>query len=122
MKEEIPTNSEPNVDVPERITASAFLYKYYSDDFTTIHEELFTAPNHVLAMEKLEEKYPNYSYVARKKSLEDGFVTSKGRFVDRYEAMKIAKAQGQVEDNAKTRVFPILDSYSLKDESKPKDD
>ena len=42
---------------------------------------------------------------------DQGFYTSKGRFVDRYEAYKIAKIAGQVEDKKYKMVLYSADLY-----------
>ena len=65
-------------NTPEEVKESALRYK----------GEIFTGFLHVYALDKLDTKYPNWQKDGGK--VEDGFITTKGRFVDRDEADKLA--------------------------------
>lgn len=54
---------------------------------------LFTGKRHSDIYEMVFNSYKSIYYLPH----EEGFVTSKDRFVDRYEAIEIAKANGQFE-------------------------
>ena len=68
---------------PERITDAAMMYK----------GKMFTGRRHY----EIIRDIVNECKVKRAKG-EQGFVTDKGRFVDRSEALKIAISSGQVEE------------------------
>lgn len=64
---------------PEEVKESALRYQ----------GEVFTGLLHVHALDNLETKYPNWQKDGGK--VEDGFVTNRGRFIDRDEADKLAR-------------------------------
>ncbi len=88
-----------NLDIKERIKASAVRYK----------GQIFTGQTHGDALLVLEEAFPDY----RAREVEDGFVTSSGRYVDRTEAREIAKKNDQIKPGPGTS-SDILDSNYLK--------
>jgi|GEM_PF-3555520 hypothetical protein len=63
-----------------------------------LNGELFTASNHILALVKLKEKYPDWQQ--KGVPTKDGFLTTSGRFVDREEAFKIAEQADQLDSDA----------------------
>lgn len=73
-------------DNKESITTAAILYA----------GEIFTGLMHADALQAILRKYPELKLSAST-GLTDGFMTSKGRFVDRQEAGAIAKAAQQIE-------------------------
>ena len=88
------------VDIPERIVCSAcqvFVDERdgTNEDGSEIIHEVYGLRHYDQFMRKqireLEKQY-NYALL----DWEQGFLTNKGRFVDRKEAMEIAKAQNQV--------------------------
>ena len=88
------------VDIPERIVCSAcqvFVDERdgTNEDGSEIIHEVYGLRHYDPFMRKqikeLEKQY-NYDLL----DWEQGFLTNKGRFVDRKEAMEIAKAQNQV--------------------------
>lgn len=67
---------------PEEIKESALRFK----------GEVFTGFLHVHALDQLELKYPNWKQLQNAgEVIEDGFITTVGRFVNREEAQKIAQ-------------------------------
>lgn len=88
------------VDIPERIVCSAcqvFVDKRdgANEDGSEIIHEVYGVRHYDLFMHKqLDELEKNYKYPLL--DWEQGFLTNKGRFVGRKEAMEIAKAQNQV--------------------------
>jgi hypothetical protein len=67
---------------PEEVKESALRFK----------GEVFTGFLHVHALDKLELKYPNWKQLQNGgEVIEDGFITTVGRFVNRDEAQKIAQ-------------------------------
>ena len=73
-------------DAKESITTAAILYA----------GEIFTGLMHADALQAILRKYPELQ-LNTSTGLIDGFMTSKGRFVDRQEAGAIAKAAQQLE-------------------------
>lgn len=78
-------NFEDPTPSPEKVTKAAI----------RVHGEIFTGKTHGEAMIQMEEKYPDW--LESKASVEDGFITSTGRFINREEAGKIALDTGQIE-------------------------
>lgn len=74
----------------ETVGSAALMYK----------GERYEGANHGFALGDILDKYPH----ADMKSIDQGFTTSKGRFVSREEAFDIAKAQNQIEPH----VLPSL--------------
>lgn len=72
--------------VPEKIATAAI----------RMDDRIFTGENHMAAIAKMKKEYPNWEEDENLK-LEDGFLTNKGRFVERDEAGLIAKQAGQLE-------------------------
>jgi hypothetical protein len=58
-------------------------------------KDVFQGANHGDALDNLREAYPYEKYKEAVNSLEEGFVTSHGRFVGREEALDIAKRGSQ---------------------------
>ncbi len=77
---ESPKNKE------ETISAAAIEYE----------GEIFRGRNHAEAIMEMEMKIPDYE----PNKVRDGFVTSTGRYVERDEALEIAKRQGQTKPSA----------------------
>lgn len=71
--------------VPESISLAALMYR----------GEVFSGASHKDIALKLKRKYSDASKISVEE-LEDGFLTSTGRFVSREEATEIAKACGQI--------------------------
>lgn len=94
MNESYPSGTQEAAQ--ESIKAAALRYK----------GEIFTGPTHADAVCVLEETYPDY----RAREVEDGFVTSTGRYVDRDEALAIAQGKDQVKPGGPS---DILDSNFL---------
>ena len=88
------------VDIPERIVCSACQVFVDERDGTNedgseiIHEVYGLRHYDSLMRKQIKELEKQYNYALL--DWEQGFLTNKGRFVDRKEAMKIAKEQGQV--------------------------
>lgn len=88
------------VDIPERIVCSAcqvFVDKRdgTNEDGNEIIHEVYGLRHYDPFMRKqIKELEKQYKYALL--DWEQGFLTNKGRFVGRKEAMKIAKAQNQV--------------------------
>ena len=88
------------VDIPERIVCSAcqvFVDKRdgTNEDGSEIIHEVYGLRHYDPFMRKqIKELEKQYNYALL--DWEQGFLTNKGRFVDRKEAMEIAKAQNQV--------------------------
>jgi len=73
--------------------------------------EIIAGVNHAFAIMQLERNYPRANIT----SLEEGFLTSSGRFVDRREAAEIADQAAQTdEEGVESRSNPEeLDSSEL---------
>lgn len=88
------------VDIPERIVCSVcqvFVDKRdgTNEDGSEIIHEVYGLRHYDPFMRKqIKELEKQYNYALL--DWEQGFLTNKGRFVDRKEAMEIAKAQNQV--------------------------
>lgn len=88
------------VDIPERIVCSAcqvFVDERdgTNEDGSEIIHEVYGLRHYDQFMRKqIKELEKQYNYALL--DWEHGFLTNKGRFVDRKEAMEIAKAQNQV--------------------------
>lgn len=88
------------IDIPERVVCSAcqvFVDKRdgTNEDGSEIIHEVYGVRHYDQFMHKqLDALEKNYKYPLL--NWEQGFLTNKGRFVGRKEAMKIAKAQNQV--------------------------
>lgn len=88
------------VDIPERIVCSACQVFVDERDGTNedgseiIHEVYGLRHYDSLMRKQIKELKKQYNYALL--DWEQGFLTNKGRFVDRKEAMKIAKEQGQI--------------------------
>lgn len=88
------------VDIPERIVCSAcqvFVDKKdgTNEDGSEIIHEVYGLRHYDQFMRKqIQELEKQYNYALL--DWEQGFLTNKGRFVDRKEAMEIAKEQGQI--------------------------
>ena len=88
------------VDIPERIVCSVcqvFVDKRdgTNEDGSEIIHEVYGLRHYDPFMRKqIKELEKQYNYALL--NWEQGFLTNKGRFVDRKEAMEIAKAQNQV--------------------------
>ena len=88
------------VDIPERIVCSVcqvFVDKRdgTNEDGSEIIHEVYGLRHYDLFMRKqIKELEKQYNYALL--DWEQGFLTNKGRFVGRIEAMEIAKEQGQV--------------------------
>ena len=86
--------------IPERIVCSACQVFVDEKDGTNedgsliIHEVYGLRHYDSLMRKQIKELEKQYKYALL--DYEQGFITNKGRFVDRKEAMKIAKAQNQV--------------------------
>lgn len=85
--------------------------------------EVFTGQMHFMAMEQAKVALTNFDEL--KETMEQGFVTTTGRFIDREEAGKLADAVGQLEhlsegehDSAVRR----LDSHNLTELKKLEED
>jgi len=73
----------PTEGTEEQETISAAAIRY--------EDELYTGTNHGQALDQLMEARPRF----KEKDIEEGFVTSTGRFVNRREADQIAFNAGQ---------------------------
>lgn len=88
------------VDIPERIVCSACQVFVDEKDGTNedgsliIHEVYGLRHYDPLMRKQIKELEKQYKYALL--DYEQGFLTNKGRFVGREDAMKIAKEQGQV--------------------------
>lgn len=88
------------VDIPERIVCSAcqvFVDERdgMNEDGSEIIHEVYGLRHYDSLMRKqIKELEKQYNYALL--DWEQGFLTNKGRFVDRKEAMEIAKEQGQI--------------------------
>lgn len=88
------------VDIPERIVCSACQVSTDKRDGTNedgseiIHEVYGLRHYDPFIRKQIKELEKQYKYALL--DWEQGFLTNKGRFVGRKEAMKIAKAQNQV--------------------------
>ncbi|MDD5318797.1 MAG: hypothetical protein PHF79_03215 [Candidatus Pacebacteria bacterium] len=71
--------------------------------------ELFTAHSHAEAFLLLEKARPNFI----DSEVHDGFITTTGRFVDRDEALEIAKQTQQVSPSRLKRGENVLDSKEI---------
>ena len=77
--------------------------------------EIVTGVNHALATRQLEKMHPDWQKMSTE-PVEEGFLTSSGRFVDRREAAEIAERAAQTnEAGIDSRMNPEeLDSSELK--------
>jgi hypothetical protein len=67
---------------PEEVKESALRFR----------GEVFTGFLHVHALDKLKLKYPDWKQLQNSgEVIEDGFITTKGRFINRDEADKLAR-------------------------------
>lgn len=88
------------VDIPERIVCSACQVFVDERDGTSengdhiIHEVYGLRHYDPLMRKQIAELEKNYKYPLL--DFEQGFLTNKGRFVGREDAMKIAQEQGQI--------------------------
>lgn len=82
---------------PEKIVAAAMRYR----------GEMFVAPTHAAAIEKLLKVFPDWETAEDLETAEQGFLTSKNRFVDRAEAGSIARAAGQLDHVDPSRVDEV---------------
>lgn len=88
------------VDIPERIVCSACqVFVDEQDDVNNdgnliIHEVYGLRHYDPLMIKQINELEKQYKYALL--DYEQGFMTNKGRFVNRKEAMKIAKEQNQI--------------------------
>jgi hypothetical protein len=89
---------------PEHITAAALQFR----------GETFSGGNHALVIRELERKYPSWRTMSNG-PIDEGFITTMGRFVSREEAARIAEQAGQLEEGSRdTRWNPEeLDSSEL---------
>lgn len=88
-------------ETPEHVIASAMV----------VNGKVFTGPNHIVTMDAAKAAGLD---VANAK-LQDGFVTSTGRFVDRQEALKLATKSDQIHpDSGGADITAGLDSDDLK--------
>ena len=89
---------------PECIKVAALLFK----------GEVYTGNNHIIALDSLKKVHPDWNY----QEIKDGFITNRGRFIDRKEASQIAQQAGQLEhlDKDKRReAVESLDSTHIKE-------
>jgi len=70
-------------------------------------DEIFTGENHGAALTSLEDAEPYYE----EENIEEGYVTSTGRFVERKEGYRIAVENEQIE---KSLNFGMLTSDDFK--------
>lgn len=75
-------------------------------------EELFTGRMHIEAICALKAAHPDWA--TSNQSIEEGFVTDGGRFVDREEAMRIAETAEQLEGAEFRSRGRELDSHDVK--------
>lgn len=96
---------------PEKVGKAALQYK----------DQIFEGQNHGMALNDIMEKYPDDEFRIGTKpgQIRDGFMTTKGRFVSREEAMTIARAQDQLEPNAKKAVEASDSSMLLSEDLSP---
>jgi len=78
-------NSEPIV--LEKIASAAIKF----------NGEIITGINHALAIMKMEKIHPDWQKMSTE-PVEEGFLTSSGRFVDRREAAEIAERAEQTDE------------------------
>ena len=92
------------VPQPERITSAAIKF----------NGEIVRGLSHGLAVLELEKIHPNWKTISHD-PVEEGFLTSSGRFVDRKEAAEIAdRAEQTSEESVAGRSIPDeLDSSEL---------
>jgi hypothetical protein len=90
---------------PESIKSAAIMF----------NGGMYTGINHAFAIRQLEKKYPDWQNV-NTEPVQEGFLTSAGRFVDRDEAGEIAEKARQLDHldgEEKTNAASNLDSYHL---------
>lgn len=88
----------------EKITAAAI----------RVNGEIFTGQMHFMAYEKARLTIPNFEAV--QSTMEQGFVTTSGRFVSREEAGELADQAGQLEhleEVSRAHAVRRLDSHNL---------
>ena len=88
MKESL--NLPHNADLEEIVVCAAIRFKNESDEWIVIPSIRHFDKNTHLLLDALGHS------VADKRVYEQGFLTNKYRYVDREEALIIAKAQGQI--------------------------
>ena len=76
-----------------------------------MNEKIYCAANRVVQPIFLGPHH-GACFVAMKNSVEQGFITTEGRFVDRIEGLVIAVQEGQI--TTKHRPFDVLLSEDLK--------
>ncbi|MEX0918192.1 MAG: hypothetical protein WDZ93_03475 [Candidatus Paceibacterota bacterium] len=94
----------------EKIAASAVRFR----------DEVYTGKTHMDAIIEMEENNPDWH--DSNDSVEDGFVTSTGRYVERDEAWEIAKKSGQLdhhEPRKRNMEDEALDAHDIQ-ELRPK--
>lgn len=91
----IPLPSQP-VDTSEQIVKAAIVFQVYHDTIEQKSEVVVTATRHADCFEVAAREY-DFTY--KKDECEQGFWTSKNRFVDRYEAKHIAMENGQLKED-----------------------
>lgn len=96
----------------ESIVAAAIMY-----DGT-----VYTGANHGVAWEKAEKAAGKEIGITDPKFKGDGFLTTKGRFVDRDVAMTLAKAADQVRETMADREYLISEALSMQPEHFTKED
>ena len=67
-------------------------YETISTAALKYREKIFTGVNHLLALTEAQKEHPGLEF----SEVQNGFLTSQGRFVDRDEADLIAKLSGQI--------------------------
>lgn len=88
---------------PEKIRCAAIVFL----------GETFEGATHVEAIEKLQGKYPGWA-TKPESGLQDGFMTTHSRFIDRKEAYNIARETNQMKGKSaipnSLRVEDLIDS------------
>lgn len=83
-------------DVTEQIVKAAIVFEVYHDTIEQLVPVVITAKRHADCFEVASKEY-EFTYA--KDKCEQGFWTSKNRFVDRYEAKAIALENGQLKED-----------------------
>lgn len=97
-------NTPKQEQEPEKIKASALRFR----------GQVFTGHTHTDAMRELGESYPDWGNLPDR--VEDGFITTTGRYVDRDEAGQIADRADQITQLGRTHgADEYLDSHHVKE-------
>jgi hypothetical protein len=89
------------VQADETVVAAAIRFK----------KKIYTGVTHAEAFEKLEEEHPNLSDDEIIRSMDsDGFITSRGRYIDRNDAMMVAAMAEQIKDVDEERGYLVSEA------------